>query len=251
MPASPQAPYPETIYGDLYAIEDRHWWFVARNRLLIWLMRSRVSRMQAYLEVGCGTGFVLKAVAAAFPDADLEASEYYASGLKHAQQRVPRCQFRELDATTMQEQQRYDCIGCFDVLEHIEADQLVLSHLWQALRDRGQLLITVPQHRWLWSGSDDYAHHVRRYSSAELRRKLQAAGFRINYQSSFVSLLVPLMALQRLTVSKANYNPRSEFEPSRLLNQVLSLIMLLEYGLMRLGLRFPAGGSLVVLARKS
>jgi SAM-dependent methyltransferase len=150
----------------------------------------------------------------------------------------------------MAEQNAYDCIGCFDVIEHIDADECVLSNFNRALRPGGLLLLTVPQHPWLWSAADDYAHHVRRYTYPELRRKVLSAEFRIEYSTSFVSLLLPLMALQRLSSRNQNYNPDDEFKISPLLNAALYLVMQIEFTLLRLGLRFPAGGSLLLLARK-
>jgi len=203
-----------------------------------------------FLEVGCGTGFVISSIATAFPSLDLEASEYFEDGLVFARQRLPRCRFRQLDATAMAEQDAYDCIGSFDVLEHIDADETVLFNFHQALCPGGFLLLTVPQHPWLWSAADDYAHHVRRYTAQELRRKVLYAGFRIEYCTSFVSLLLPLMALQRLSSRNQSYNPDDEFKISPLLNTVLYLVMQLEFVLLRLGLRFPAGGSLLLVARK-
>jgi hypothetical protein len=65
-----------------------------------------------------------------------------------------------------------------------------------------------------------------------------------------VSLLLPLMALQRLSSRNQNYNRDNEFKISPLLNTALYLVMRLELILLRLGLRFPAGGSLLLLARK-
>jgi SAM-dependent methyltransferase len=144
----------------------------------------------------------------------------------------------------------YDCIGSFDVIEHIDDDECVLFNFHRALRPGGFLLLTVPQHPWLWSAADDYAHHVRRYTYPELRRKVRASGFRIEYCTSFVSLLLPLMALQRLSSRHQTYNLEDEFKISPLLNAVLYLVMQLELLLLRLGLRFPAGGSLLLLARK-
>ena len=203
-----------------------------------------------FLEVGCGTGFVISGIAKAFPALELEGSEYFEDGLEFARQRLPNCRFRQLDATAMAEKNAYDCIGSFDVIEHIDADECVLSNFNQALRHGGFLLLTVPQHPWLWSSADDYAHHVRRYTVQELRRKVLHAGFQIEYCTSFVCLLLPLMVLQRLSSRNPNYNPDDEFKISPILNSALYLVMQLEFTLLRLGLRFPAGGSLLLLARK-
>ena len=63
-------------------------------------------------------------------------------------------------------------IGAFDVLEHIADDELVLSQMHQAVRKGGGIILTVPQHSFLWSEIDEYSRHVRRYSVSELKLKL-------------------------------------------------------------------------------
>ncbi|MDA9889188.1 class I SAM-dependent methyltransferase [Synechococcus sp. AH-224-G16] len=213
-------------------------------------MRSRIRRIHDFLEVGCGTGFVISGIARAFPELRLEATEYFEEGLVFARQRVPQCRFRQLDATAMEEENAYDCIGSFDVIEHIEADDTVLRNFYCALRNGGFLLLTVPQHPWLWSPSDDYAHHVRRYTAQELRRKVVQAGFQIEYCTSFISLLFPLMALQRILRRNQKYNPNDEFNISPLLNSLFYFVMRVELIFLKFGLRFPVGGSLVLLGRK-
>ena len=247
--SSPQ-PFPEEAFEYLASAERRHWWFLSRNQIIFWILKDKTRGLVSFLEVGCGTGFVISGIAKVFPAFELEASEFFENGLVFARQRLPQCRFRQLDATTMTEENAYDCIGSFDVIEHIDADERVLSNFNRALSTGGFLLLTVPQHPWLWSAADDYAHHVRRYTVQELRRKVLHAGFRIEYCTSFVALLLPLMALQRLSSPNQNYNPDDEFKISPLLNTALYLVMQLELTLLRLGLRFPAGGSLLLLARK-
>ena len=245
-----ESPFPQSAFEYLAVAESKHWWFRARNRAIVWILRSRVRGIKRFLEVGCGTGFVISGIAKAFPALYLEASEYHEEGLFFARQRVPHCRFRQLDATAMAEDSAYDCIGSFDVIEHINDDECVLSNFYRALRPAGFLLLTVPQHTWLWSSADAYACHVRRYTRSELRAKVMKAGFRIRYCSSFVSLLLPLMAWQRLTAGDQPYDPDAEFKINPFLNQCLYLVMQLEAVMLRLGFRFPAGGSLLLLAQK-
>ena len=151
----------------------------------------------------------------------------------------------------MDEQKLYDVIGAFDVIEHINEDELVLSNLSHALKSRGTLLVTVPQHRWLWSAVDEDSGHVRRYTHSELVRKVTQSGFTVNYVTSFVSLLVPLMWLSRLRASNANYNSMDELQIPNWLNRLLEMVMCFELKLLKIGIKFPFGGSLLLLARKS
>jgi 2-polyprenyl-3-methyl-5-hydroxy-6-metoxy-1,4-benzoquinol methylase len=248
------SPFPIEAFSELAAREASHWWFRARNKILLWILSTKIKPKSSYLEVGCGTGFVLAAVARSFPQLRLEATEYFDAGLSVARQRTPACRFREMDALTMGERNQYACIGCFDVLEHIANDERVIANFYQALEANGSLLLTVPQHQWLWSAADDFAHHVRRYSRREILTKLRRVGFRVTYVSSFVSLLLPLMVAQRSSAPRKAHeaftiNDILAIHP--LLNHILYATMLVEYALLRLGLTFPAGGSLVVVALKA
>lgn len=243
-------PYPDEAFEYLALAEARHWWFLSRNHIITWILKNKTTSLVNFLEVGCGTGFVISGIAKAFPNLELEASEYFDEGLVFARQRLPQCHFRTVDATAMAEKNAFDCIGSFDVIEHIDADEQVLFNFYRALRIGGFLLLTVPQHPWLWSAADDYAHHLRRYTIQELRSKVLNAGFRIEYCTSFVSILLPLMVIKRLSSHNQNYNPDDEFKLHPLLNRLLYAVMQLELIFLRLGVQFPAGGSLLLLARK-
>jgi SAM-dependent methyltransferase len=250
----PSNPFPIQAFSELATMESGHWWFRARNKLLLWILQDKINPQGDYLEVGCGTGYVLEAVSKRFPGLRLEATEFFDAGLGYARARTPACQFREMDATRMNEVTRYNCIGCFDVLEHIANDEIVIENLFRALQPQGNLLITVPQHQWLWSAADDFAHHVRRYSRQEIVSKLRRVGFRLIYSSSFVSLLLPLMAIQRLgsrpLSQQENYGVKDVIGVNPIVNRILYIVMRVEVWLLKLGFTFPAGGSLVLVAQK-
>ena len=118
------------------------------------------------------------------------------------------------------------------------------------IKKRGSLLITVPQHQWLWSVVDEHACHVRRYTKKELVKKVQATGLKVEYVSSFVCLLMPLMYLVRLRAKNSDYDVMSEFEIPGWINSILEGVMNIEFMLLKIGLRFPFGGSLILLAKK-
>ena len=239
-----------SAFAELAALERKNWWFRSRNEVILWALGKHCSGFRHYLEVGCGTGFVLEAVRAQYEHAEIPGSEYFEEGLVHARQRVPSASFRRLDATAMDDKERFDVIGAFDVLEHIEEDEKVFLNLARAILPGGALLVTVPQHRWLWSAMDDHACHVRRYTRDELISKVVRTGLEVEYVSSFVSLLLPLMWLSRLRAKKAVVDPMSEFKIPGWLNAGLEGVMDLERLLQRIGMRFPVGGSLLLVARK-
>ena len=244
--------YDSAYYAELYALEARNYWFRARNALLTWTLRRYFPGARNFLEIGCGTGFVLAGIAAAAPQLGLHASEVSSGGLPYAASRTPGAEFLQMDARAIPYREHFDVIGLFDVLEHIEDDAQVLAETRRALRPGGGVLITVPQHRFLWSSYDELAHHVRRYQARELMDKLAAAGFRKVMMTSFVSLLLPLMALSRL-LRRARSGPidvLAELRVGRMINWALESVLALERGMIRLGVRFPAGGSLLLAAER-
>jgi SAM-dependent methyltransferase len=240
------------LFAELAALESRNFWFRARNRLILWALRRHAPDFAALLEVGCGTGYVLQGIAAAFPQARLVASEAETEGLQFAAERVPQAEFLQLDARRMPFEREFDAVGAFDVIEHIAEDETVLAQMRRALKPGGHLLLTVPQHPFLWSEYDVRAHHVRRYTRPELRAKLERTGYRIVRMTSFVSLLLPLMMLSRLNrrTGAADYDPLAELRIGRLANAVLERALDLERLLIRAGLSLPAGGSLLAVAQR-
>lgn len=244
--------YDPAFHDALAALEARNFWFRARNRLITWALGRYFGGLRRFFEVGCGTGFVLQGVAAAFPAAELTASEAHASGLAHAARRVPRARLLQMDARRVPFESEFDVVGAFDVIEHIEDDRAVLRELHRAAVPGGGLVLTVPQHPLLWSRFDVSARHVRRYRAAELREKVAAAGFEILKTVSFVSLLLPLLLLSRLSRrgASAGGDPLAELRIAGWRNAVLERVLDVERALIRAGLPFPAGGSLLLVARK-
>ena len=204
-----------------------------------------------FLEIGCGTGFVLKAISKIYPTAKISGTELFEEGLIVARKRLPNSQLRQMDARNIDTTENLQVVGAFDVLEHIPEDTLVLSNLFRAIRKGGGIIITVPQHPNLWSQLDAASHHVRRYTRNELVSKVLEAGFKIDYVNSFVSLLVPIMWLSRKRkASDWEKTPMAEFNLNPLLNRILSSIMKIEHRLIKLGTNFRLGGSLLLVAKK-
>ncbi|HVW52318.1 MAG TPA: class I SAM-dependent methyltransferase [Trinickia sp.] len=235
-------------------VEAGNFWFVARNKLIGWAVRHYFpTEKRKFCEIGCGTGYALAGIAEAMPNWQLSATEIYADGLSFAADRVRAASLYQLDARRMPFREEFDVIGAFDVLEHIEQDEQVLTEIHRALTDRGGLVITVPQHRFLWSQQDEHACHVRRYTAREIRQKLEHANFEVQFSSSFVSLLLPLMYLtrRRARLPDAEYDMTADLRLPRVLNALLAFVMSVERALIKAGIRFPFGGSLLIVARKN
>lgn len=242
-------------YAELAALEEGNFWFQARNRLINWIAQHRLPADGSYLELGCGTGFVLQMLTHRFPGWKVSATEAHHEGIAFARQRVgPTVRFYQMDARHIPFRSEFDIVGAFDVIEHIREDEDVLREINAALRPGGIFLFSVPQHMFLWSRFDEANCHFRRYSMRELRHKLDSTRFEIIDSTSFNALLLPLMFLSRLSIrNKKNgkIDILDDLKQSRIGNRLLSIVLSLEFEIFRLGIRWPVGGSRIVVARKT
>jgi SAM-dependent methyltransferase len=236
----------------LAAREAGSFWFRGRNGLIVWALRRYFSSARSFLEVGCGTGFVLAGIKRASPEMTLAGGDLLTAGLAFARKRVPDAALYQLDARRLPFEREFDVVGAFDLLEHIDEDQEVLSEMSRAARPGGGVLITVPQHGWLWSTEDEAGGHRRRYSRSELVGKLTRAGLSVERVTSFVSVLLPLMAVLRLS-RRARSRDVDSLRELRLpgpVDAVFEKALAGELALIRAGFSFPAGGSLLAVARR-
>jgi glycosyltransferase involved in cell wall biosynthesis len=72
-----------------------------------------------------------------------------------------------------------DSVICFNVLEHIKEDEKALKNIFNLLEPKGRLLLLVPSYRWLYGSLDRHLDHQRRYGGKELKKKLEAEGFKV------------------------------------------------------------------------
>lgn len=87
---------------------------------------------------------------------------------------------RGLRATPSLDSLPDDSIGgayTLNVLEHINDDVGALRDLRMKMRKGSRLFIYVPAFQILYSSMDELVGHVRRYRVAELRAKVESAGF--------------------------------------------------------------------------
>lgn len=245
--------FKSTYFADIARFESWYFWFRARNHLIIWALGKYCTGFQSFLEIGCGTGYVVSGIAKAYPDARLHGSEMFTSGLAFAAAKVPNISLMQMDARNIPFVDEFDAIGAFDVLEHIEEDRLVLAQMHDALKPRGVMLLTVPQHAWLWSQVDEYTCHVRRYSAKELHAKVEGAGFEILRSTSFVSSLLPALFVSRMMKKQTPLESAEAAAESRIppwLNYLFGKMLGAEIVMIRSGVNFPLGGSRLIVARK-
>jgi SAM-dependent methyltransferase len=255
--ANDYADYPESGFDLTNKDADSSFWVSSRNRLFKNLVLRHLSSKgkTKFLEIGCGTGDFIRNIVK-IENIEITGSEVYLKGLQYAKKNLPNVDFIQFDVTQGNIDDQFDLIAAFDVIEHIENDSAALKNINQMLSEDGVLIVSVPQHMFLWSKLDEIVKHKRRYSRNGLVSKLQENSFDISYTTSFVFALFPLMVLSRI-FDKGRSNSKSDdaalekrVKFSNVLNWLFDLVMRIDEILIRLGISLPFGGTLVVVARK-
>ena len=240
-------------------IEDLHWWFASRTRALLALMDARLPDRVKVLDIGCGAGNMFHHLSRY---GSVQGVEIDPRPVAMARRRGYSVEQGDASRGVAYPDASFDLVTVLDVIEHIRDDRAVLVEAARLLKPGGHLVVTVPAFMALWSANDDINAHLRRYTAAELRLKLQDAGFnilRLTYNNFFVfPLAAALILLRRRTqqapqlashhLSQDEY--QVEMEPtSPVVNALLTGAGWLEAQLLP-WMDLPVGTSLIALAQK-
>lgn len=242
--------YPVDAFDVLENNENEYFWFKSRAELIVQLIEKYFKNVKNIYDMGCGTGYILSVLEKRFSKIELYGSDIFIESLTFAKKKLSNnVKLMLIDAYAMPFLNEFDLILSCDVLEHLSEDKYILEKLYESARPGGGLIITVPQHMWLWSKADDDAGHVRRYSKSELQEKIISAGWNVVYSSSFVSLLLPAVMASRL-INKSDNRQEKEFSITPWINNLFYRIASMERTMIHAGIKFPFGSSLVFIAQK-
>jgi SAM-dependent methyltransferase len=209
------------VYQQMAELDQRHWWYRARRRVLADLIRREVRPPAdaAILEIGCGTGHNISMLTQ-FGRVDAVELDDEARAL--AERRLGRAVMSApLPELAGVPTRHYDIVGAFDVIEHIDDDGAAIEAIASILKAGGKFVMTVPAHQWMWSAHDTVNHHKRRYSKAALRRLIEGSPLKLQKLGYFNSLLFPLAVAERLA-SKARGKDEADLKlPMAPLNAAL------------------------------
>ena len=183
------------LWEEISAVEDRHWWFTARRSIILHLVSQLAPPGASVLDMGCGTGFTLEALATRFDAWGLEPDPAVRARTR------PSVRDRVLPGDTRDRsalgRRTFDVVLLLDVLEHVEDDRAELSSVAAALAPGGKLVLTVPANPGLWSDHDERNGHYRRYTEDTLRALLLAASLSPSLLTHINARLYPLARLHR------------------------------------------------------
>lgn len=251
--------FPDNAFNILYQSEEKNFWFRGRNKIIGNAVARFLSPKSRILEVGCGTGYVSRYLKKM--GYHIECSDLFFDALQFCKERNAGERYYQCNLTDRLFVEEFEGVCAFDVLEHIEEENLVLKNIYDALKPGGFLFITVPADKRLWSSLDIYAEHKRRYSMQELRLIIESNGFKVIKLSYFMTLLYPLILISRkFSLRKGYMNDEyakkmvkkeimNELKPNGILNAVFFLVFGMEVPLLR-SFNLPFGSSLICVALK-
>jgi SAM-dependent methyltransferase len=151
---------------------------VSPERFNTWpLVRSLVSAPQSRLEVAPGLN----------PRLPLAGTRF----VEMSEPAVAKLAFKGADATVGLLERLpfddavFDLIGAFDVIEHLDDDDLGLSELSRIAAPGAVLLLSAPLHPSRWTSFDDLVGHGRRYRPVDLLEKMADGGWIVERSGAF------------------------------------------------------------------
>ncbi len=238
----------EVEFELLGRIDERHWWFVGKRRLLQALL-GLGGGGRRLLDLGCGAGGILRSLPGTTRCFGLDRSEIALRVCRDkGLERVAR---GDLAAPPFAPHS-FDTVLILDVIEHVDDEQPLLEGARRLCAPGGRVVVAVPAFQQLWSKQDETLRHRRRYSSAQLCRVVRAAGL-VPERTTYTNFLIfPVAALWRIGTSRlglARFAPRTDFWPvPRWLNALLAALYRAEAFLVS-RFRLPFGVSVVCIAR--
>jgi 2-polyprenyl-3-methyl-5-hydroxy-6-metoxy-1,4-benzoquinol methylase len=224
---------------EMYHQENTHWWFHGKRDLLVGMYKKYLCK-GPLLDVGCGTGIILKEFG--------KFTEVY--GVDAAPTAIKFCKKRGLKNVILGrsdkisfESKKFSTIIASDLLEHVD-DVKTIREVRRLLKKDGKFIITVPALMMLWSKHDEVLYHKRRYTKKELVRKLEKNGFIIEKISYWNSTMLPMTYLYK-KLKQGNNTSKS----GRFTNSIFYTVLRFENALIN-KINFPIGVSLVCVARK-
>lgn len=242
------------LYREMYELEDKYWWHIAKRDLVRMLIQNSGIDMakSIYMDIGCGTGRLMEEMQKGFGWKKVTGVDGSGEALRFCKKRglvnVSKGDFEEkLPAKSAS----VDVATCLDVIEHIENEKVIMSEIFRVLKPGGILVVTVPAYQFMWTYWDDMLFHKRRYTKNDMAGKLAKVGFKIEKSTYAFSFLFPPAVLVRIAKSLiVSLRSRSDFAPlPSFVEATFKTLSKWERGLIG-KMNIPFGLSVVCVARK-
>lgn len=248
-------------YKEYYDLERNHWWFVAREKIISNYIKKLIDQKflnssgLKILNVGCGPGrssqYLSNFGEVTSVEYDKDCCEFASerTGLHIIHGSITELPFPE---------NSFDLVCAFDVIEHVEDDQLAVDEMKRVVKEDGIIFITVPAFMSMWSHHDVINHHFRRYKLPEVKTLfLSKNDGKMIFSSYFNTFLFPPIYFFRIVSNwfksgekrKGSGSDFEAFKPG-ILNNILYAIMHLETRFINKNISFPFGVSILYTWKK-
>jgi SAM-dependent methyltransferase len=239
------------FYAEYSEVEDTHWWFRGRREIFTRLLAPLASEPRRILDIGFGTGAMLKFLEPYGPVTGMDVS---IEAIRFARTRCSRPMLLGSITQVPVATGAFDLVTAFDIVEHVENDADAFAELARVCRPGGHVLVTVPAFQFLWGNQDVVSHHQRRYTLAAIRAHVEAAGLvprRLSYFNAFLFPAVAAVRVARRFRGEPAGEVKSDFTMTKpgFVNDTLTRIFAAE-GRWLARWRLPVGVSLVCLAER-
>jgi SAM-dependent methyltransferase len=249
-------------YKEYYDLERQHWWFVAREKIISNYLKKIIDDKilnhpeLKILNVGCGPGRSSQYLSSF---GEVTSIEYDKDCCEFASERTGLQIINGSITELPFQDEMFDLVCAFDVIEHVENDQLAVSEMKRVAKKEGVIFITVPTFMSLWSHHDVINHHFRRYKLSQIEKlfEIQKNGNEIfsSYFNFFLFLGIYLIRIisNFLKFGKKRPGSGSDFETFKpgFLNNILFNIMYFESKFINKNIKFPFGVSLLYSWKKN
>lgn len=239
------------LYEKFDYLNDNHWWFVARKKILKNLLKNSIKEeVGEILDIGSGPGGNVGTLLEV--STKITCLEPSSEAIKFSQKKYPKLEIIQGCFPETIPNRKFDMITMLEVLEHISGDSEAVKSVFSLLKPGGYYFITVPSYMFLWSEHDEHVHHKRRYTKKQIIDLLEKTGFNIKRITYFNTLLFPAIALVRIFKSFFNIKTgNTDFDiGSPIINNLFARIFGFEAILLK-KINFPFGVSLFCIAQKN
>ncbi len=206
------------------------------------------------LDIGCGTGLMLKQLAELKP----VGIDFSQLALEFTRQRNITNLVRGNVVQLPFKSNSLDLVLALDLMEHIKDDAALAREIHRVLAPGGCLVVTVPAHEFLWSDHDEALHHFRRYSYPGFKKLMKSAGLKprkYSYGISFTYYPIVIFRMfqktyQKLFLGKRPREAKSHLIPlPTILNRLMIGLLQVEAKWLRKR-NLPVGVSLMGVFQK-
>lgn len=237
-------------YQNMYNHEADHFFYrITHDAVLSLASRFFRSKRTRVLDVGCGTGILVKKMGIY---ARAEGVDAHPEAIRLGRKRDISIK-RGTILNLPYRQNSFDLVTCIDVLCHrsISDDTTALTELARVLKPGGHCIIRVPAFQFLYGNHDRYVHTKHRYTKSELKKLLTQSGMKVEFLSYMnAGLFIPSIVKK---LSEMLRSPSASSTVSSIpswLNFALYALLTPEVMMMTAGIPLPFGIEVLAICKK-